>query len=88
MYRKPEKETQSEIAAVLRQITASVSFLPLLNEPCTFNILAYTDKNAAVPSTWVDSDAKLIDSHAEQVRLKRFSTSLHQVESLVTYSLG
>jgi mitotic spindle assembly checkpoint protein MAD2 len=83
---KLEKETQSEISAVLRQITASVSFLPVLSEPCTFNVLAYTDKNVIVPSTWEDSDPKLITKNAEQVKLKSFSTQDHQIESLVAYS--
>jgi mitotic spindle assembly checkpoint protein MAD2 len=31
---KPEKEIQSEIQAIIRQITASVTFLPLLEDPC------------------------------------------------------
>jgi mitotic spindle assembly checkpoint protein MAD2 len=30
---------QSEIQAILRQITASVSFLPMLEEACTFDLL-------------------------------------------------
>lgn len=87
-HRKSDKETQSEISAVLRQITASVSFLPVLSEPATFNVLAYTDKDALVPPTWIDSDPKLIQKKAEQVRLKSFSTGVHQVESLVAYALG
>ena len=31
---KPEKEVMAEIQAIVRQITASVTFLPLLNDPC------------------------------------------------------
>ena len=31
---KPEKEIQGEIQAIIRQITASVTFLPLLQESC------------------------------------------------------
>ena len=31
---KPEKEIMAEIQAIVRQITASVTFLPLLNDPC------------------------------------------------------
>lgn len=57
---KTEKQVQSEIQAILRQITASVSFLPVLSGAATFNVLAYTDKNVEVPAEWVDSDAKLI----------------------------
>ena len=31
---KPEKEIMKEISAIIRQITSSVSFLPLLDQPC------------------------------------------------------
>ena len=54
----------------------------------TFNILAYTDKNAQVPATWADSDPRLITRNAEQVKLRSFSTSVHRVEGLVAYRLG
>lgn len=33
---KDEAEIMAEIAAVIRQITASVTFLPMLNRPCAF----------------------------------------------------
>jgi mitotic spindle assembly checkpoint protein MAD2 len=35
------KELHALIAGILRQITASVSFLPLLQAPCIINILLY-----------------------------------------------
>ncbi|KAJ3291563.1 Mitotic spindle checkpoint component mad2 [Rhizoclosmatium sp. JEL0117] len=85
---KTEKEIHAEIAAIMRQITASVSFLPMMTEPCTFNVLTYTDKDAEVPSTWIDSDAKMITKNAEQVKLRSFSTSVHKVDALVAYRLG
>ncbi|KAJ3096364.1 Mitotic spindle checkpoint component mad2 [Phlyctochytrium bullatum] len=84
---KTEKQINEEIAAILRQITASVSFLPVLSEPCTFNVLAYTDKNAEVPATWEDSDGLMIAQNAEQVKLRSFSTSVHRVDSMVAYKL-
>lgn len=31
---KTEKQVQSEIRDVMKQITSSVSFLPMLDEPC------------------------------------------------------
>ncbi|KAJ3392573.1 MAD2 mitotic arrest deficient-like 1 [Entophlyctis sp. JEL0112] len=85
---KTEKEITNEIAAIMRQITASVSFLPLMTEPCTFNVLTYTSKDVEVPTQWVDSDARLISKNAEQVRLRSFSTSVHKVDALVAYRLG
>lgn len=81
---KPEKELSGEIAAILRQITASVSFLPLLDEPCTFDLLAYADANVDTPIAWEESDARLIDKSAE-VRLRSFNTNAHKVEATVAY---
>ncbi|OUM58669.1 hypothetical protein PIROE2DRAFT_47769, partial [Piromyces sp. E2] len=34
--KKSESEIQSEIQAILRQLTASISFLPILEEQCKF----------------------------------------------------
>lgn len=65
------EDTQKEIRAVLRQITASVTFLPeLTNEGnYTFNVLAYTDGSANVPMEWTDSDAKeILDGESVQFK--------------------
>ena len=35
---KPQKEVMAEIQAIVRQITASVTFLPLLNDPCALSM--------------------------------------------------
>ncbi|KAJ4361371.1 glutathione S- transferase, nitrogen catabolite repression regulator [Neurospora sp. IMI 360204] len=55
-----EAEIQAEIAAIFRQITASVTFLPQLSGDCTFNALVYADADSDVPVEWGDSDAKEI----------------------------
>jgi mitotic spindle assembly checkpoint protein MAD2 len=39
-----EKKIRQEIRDVIRQITASVTFLPLLDCICSFDILIYTHK--------------------------------------------
>ncbi|KAG0360565.1 putative mitotic spindle checkpoint protein [Gamsiella multidivaricata] len=83
---KTEKEIQSEIQAILRQITASVTFLPMLDEKCTWTILCQTEKDAEVPATWSDADPHLIHN-AEQVKLRSFSTNLHKIDALVAYRL-
>ncbi len=49
---KSEAAITSEIQAIIRQITASVTFLPLLNDSCTIDLLAYTDKESDVPFEW------------------------------------
>ncbi|KAL7571114.1 hypothetical protein ACA910_014723 [Epithemia clementina (nom. ined.)] len=81
---KSLKEIHNEIQAIIRQITASVTFLPLLQEPCTFDLLVYTDKNVKVPQKWADSDPCYILNSSE-VKLRSFTTSIHQVDSMVAY---
>ncbi|PWY87478.1 HORMA domain protein [Aspergillus heteromorphus CBS 117.55] len=84
---KTEKVIQDEIQAIFRQITASVTFLPVLGGDCTFNVLVYADADSEVPVEWGDSDAKEI-KNAEKVQLRSFSTNNHRVETLVSYRLA
>lgn len=84
---KTEKEIQDEIQAIFRQITASVTFLPVLDGDCTFNVLVYADANSEVPVEWGDSDAKEI-KNAEKVQLRSFSTNSHKVGTLVSYRMA
>jgi mitotic spindle assembly checkpoint protein MAD2 len=86
--KKTEAEIQSEIAAIFRQITASVTFLPQLQGgDCTFNVLVYADASSEVPVEWGDSDAKEI-ANGERVQLRGFSTQSHRVDTLVSYRLA
>lgn len=80
---KSEKEIMQEIQAIMRQITASVTFLPLINEPCCFDLLVYADQNATVPVTWEESDPCFI-ANSEEVRLRSFTTqvSIHHTNLL------
>ncbi|GMH52107.1 hypothetical protein TrRE_jg7264 [Triparma retinervis] len=82
---KTEKEINAEIAAIIRQITASVTFLPLLNEACSFDLLVYTRGDATVSSKrWEDSDPRYIVNSSE-VKLRSFTTTVHKVEGMVSY---
>ena len=81
---KTEQEIQQEIQSIFRQITASVTFLPMLDGNCTFNVLVYADADSEVPLEWGDSDAKEI-KNGEKVQLRSFSTSNHRVDTLVSY---
>eukprot|EP00742_Colponemidia_sp_Colp-10_P010101 GILJ01011067.1.p1 GENE.GILJ01011067.1~~GILJ01011067.1.p1 ORF type:complete len:224 (+),score=47.22 GILJ01011067.1:52-672(+) len=83
---KSEKEIQLEIQAIIRQITASVTFLPLLDEPCTFDLLVYTDVNSEVPQAWEESDPKYI-SKSQEVSLRSFTTKVHKVDAMVAYKI-
>ena len=78
------KDIHNEIQAIIRQITASVTFLPLLQEPCTFDLLVYTDNDVAAPEKWADSDPCYILNSAE-VKLRSFTTTVHKVDSMVAY---
>ncbi|WOO81262.1 Mitotic spindle assembly checkpoint protein MAD2A [Vanrija pseudolonga] len=88
---KTEKEVQGEIREIMKQITSSVTFLPILDEECTFTILAYTNDSpdVAIPQTWGDADPHLIDrGKVEQVRLRSFTTNVHSLEAMVAYRVG
>lgn len=79
--KKTVKEIHSEIQAIIRQITASVTFLPLLSEPCSFDLLVYTKKDAAVPKKWEDSDPCYI-MNSQEVKLRSFTTSVSDIAAL------
>lgn len=76
---------QKEIQAIIRQITASVTFLPLLDEPCSFDLLIYADKTTEVPAAWGESDPKYIAGGCEEVKLRSFTTKIHRVDGAVSY---
>ena len=82
--KKSIKEIHGEIQAIIRQVTASVTFLPLLNEPCSFDLLVYTKKDTAIPSKWEDSDPCYI-MNSQEVKLRSFTTSVHKIDSMVAY---
>ena len=84
---KSVKEIHNEIQAIIRQITASVTFLPLLNEPCTFDLLVYTSKDAAVPKKWAESDPCYI-MNSQKVKLRSFTTKVRLCRSTCSYLLS
>ncbi|XP_067862814.1 mitotic spindle assembly checkpoint protein MAD2A isoform X2 [Heptranchias perlo] len=81
---KSEKAIQDEIRSVIRQITATVTFLPLLDAACSFDLLIYTDKDLEVPEKWEESGPQFINN-SEEVRLRSFTTTIHKVNSMVAY---
>ncbi|KAL3877217.1 hypothetical protein ACJMK2_034954 [Sinanodonta woodiana] len=81
---KSEKEISKEIGSVIRQITASVTFLPLLESACEFDLLVYTDKDLQVPEAWGESGPQFI-ANSEEVRLRTFTTTIHKVDTMVAY---
>lgn len=91
---KSKAAVQKEIQAIIRQITASVSYLPFLkDDDYTFNVLVYTDPSYNthnIPLEWADTngDGKHINGDAEDVKFSSFTTSLHNVGTSVSYKLG
>lgn len=81
---KPEKEIMGEIQAIIRQITASVTFLPLLEGECAFELLAYTAADSATPEACEESDPKFVRDGVE-MKLRSFSTKVHSVDAAVSY---
>jgi mitotic spindle assembly checkpoint protein MAD2 len=83
--RRALKEIQEGIRGVIRQITASVTFLPTLEGSHSFDILLYTDRDVELPnSEWSDTNAKLINN-GQHVQLRGFTTNIHKVEPIVSY---
>lgn len=91
---KPKAEVQREIQAIVRQITASVSYLPFLKDDIyTFNVLVYTDPSydtRRIPAEWADTngDGKHIEGESDSVRFSSFDTNVHHIGTLVSYKLG
>ncbi|XP_076460177.1 mitotic spindle assembly checkpoint protein MAD2A-like [Babylonia areolata] len=81
---KTEKEVKEEIKSIIRQITATVTFLPLLESVCSFDVLIYTDKDTEVPTNWGESGPLFI-ANSEEVRLRSFTTTIHKVDAMVAF---
>ncbi|KAI5960361.1 MAD2 [Candida pseudojiufengensis] len=88
---KAKSEIQKEIRAIIRQITSSSTFLPILkNDEYTFNVLVYTDLNSTnnIPIQWLDTHGDgrhLIGNNIDKVEFSSFSTDLHKVNTSVSY---
>lgn len=83
---KELKRIQQEIGSVMRQISATVSYLPLLDCICSFDILIHTVMDCDVPEKWNEANPVSIQN-SQTVKLRSFSTGLHQVDTVVNYKL-
>lgn len=81
---KPLKQIKNEIRDVLKQITASVSYLPLLDCLCSFDIQIYTKDNVSLPEQWADAEPANI-KNAQCVKMRSFSTNIHKMDTAVTF---
>ncbi|XP_046663852.1 mitotic spindle assembly checkpoint protein MAD2A [Homalodisca vitripennis] len=82
--KKDLKVIQKEIRDVLRQICSTVSFLPLLDCPCSFDLLIYTKKDCQVPNEWDETQPVFI-ANSQELQMRSFSTSLHKMHTIVSY---
>lgn len=83
---KELKKIQGEIGAVMRQIAATVSYLPLLESLCSFDLLIHCEKELDIPQNWNETDNIAI-KNSQVVHLKSFSTGLQKVETTVSYKM-
>lgn len=81
---KDMKTIQKEIREVIRQITGTVSFLPLLDCLCSFDILTYTIPDCDIPNHWDETQPVFI-ANSQEVQLRSFSTSIHKMDTIVSY---
>lgn len=84
---KELKRIQQEIRDVMRQISATVSYLPLLDCICSFDVLIHTLKDCAVPEKWDEANPVFIQN-SQTVKLRSFSTGLHNVDTVVNYKMN
>uniref|UniRef100_A0A182J5N5 Uncharacterized protein n=1 Tax=Anopheles atroparvus TaxID=41427 RepID=A0A182J5N5_ANOAO len=88
---KSLKATQAEIRNVMRQITSSISFLPLIENRATFDVLIYpkpSEYNKHLPAQWEWKSANDITiANSQLVRMQSFSTGIDKVDTAVVYRM-
>lgn len=83
---KELKKIQSEIGAVMRQIAATISYLPLLECHCSFDLHIHTLKSTEVPENWSETEGVKIQN-SQVIQLKSFSTGVQKVDTVVSYRM-
>ena len=82
------KAVRGNIREIIRQITASVSFLPLITQEVSFEVLLHVKKETELSDKlWSDSNNHLI-SNSEVVEFKNFNTNIHGVKTKVCYKIN
>lgn len=83
---KDLKKIQQEIRDVMLQVAATISYLPFLDRRCSFDVLVHAKTDCDIPEQWAEAEPISI-TNAQNVQLKSFTTSLHKMETVVTYKL-
>lgn len=87
---KDFKKIQAEIRDVMRQIAATVSYLPTLECKCVFTVkIRMREHLDTMPNNWFWYDEKEVGIRdAVTVKLKTFSTGLQKMETAVSYKVN
>lgn len=68
----------------LSVLIGTVSFLPLLDCQCAFDILTYTVPDCNIPNKWDETQPVFI-ANSQEVQLRSFSSSIHKMDTIVSY---
>eukprot|EP00834_Sanchytrium_tribonematis_P004412 NODE_216_length_12483_cov_2.137516.p7 type:complete len:192 gc:universal NODE_216_length_12483_cov_2.137516:10065-9490(-) len=79
-----EREICKNIQYILKQIVSSCTSLPILEGEHTIHVLCHTHSDASVPQQWIKSTNHDI-CNGENVNLKSFSTTNHDIKTTVEY---
>jgi mitotic spindle assembly checkpoint protein MAD2 len=84
---EPEAKIQAEIHFILRQIVSTMTVLPIIDEPISYDVLVRTHGPADLPDNgWVDTDPAAIEAgKSQRVILPSFSTVVHRIEAMVLW---
>ncbi|CAG5107027.1 Similar to mad2l1-1: Mitotic spindle assembly checkpoint protein MAD2A (Dictyostelium discoideum) [Cotesia congregata] len=64
-----------------KDVPSTVSFLPLLDCLCSFDILTYTVPDCGIPKEWDETQPVFI-ANSQEVQLRSFSTSIHKMDTI------
>uniref|UniRef100_A0A0N4ZSF0 HORMA domain-containing protein n=1 Tax=Parastrongyloides trichosuri TaxID=131310 RepID=A0A0N4ZSF0_PARTI len=79
-----EESVKNQIGVVIRQITASVSFLPLIKNRCVFDVMAFTGNSTIPNSEWEATKDRVI-KNPETTHFRECNTGVHTVKTKVQY---
>lgn len=82
---KDFKSIQLEMDSVMRQISASVCYLPILRIICSFDVLLHTKETSEQPEKWVETNFEDIGGHMQSVPFSAISTGVHSINMAVSY---
>ena len=65
-------------------IKFSVTFLPSIEEPVMFDLLFYTEPGVEVEN-WDPNTPHIIQGESDNVKLRSWSSKIHQINTAVTF---